>query len=897
MDKRAEHGLFTLGSLHGKLESLVRENDEIEDCYSRKYLKLKLLEKYRDTIYFTNEEKRSDVLCFKDKCNQILRDYSKNEFKSIEDQKIDFLTAAAKILINDVKTISMDKKVYPSVQEMTDEYVVPSSLTHFLKTLIGSKKCVNAWAQNIISALRPRSGPVPLQLGLALTMDHKFGSKHLIELLNKLGYCASYAEVLRYKWSYLKNRHARKFALEVIPEASAEELEGNDEQSEGMSQDSDDEDDVSVGSRDIESDDATASSLSDHDSEISFDGREEVEVAEIEVLKEIKQIVGDNLDLSLSSVYGNTSYHAMGRMEASTPKPEDNPEPLIERKILKRTEKEALLKDLTIKLQPYRPLPTNGLSSVTFRPIGKLVRKLNYDTSCLADTAFYSSWLIYAKYGNTNSPPVNWKGLMKSFHRQHVKERSHIEFLPIIDYPPDSYSTVYTTLIECLKVTSTTPMIITFDLPLWIKATRIVVERGMPIIVRLGGFHTLKSFLGCIGYIMTDSGLEDLIRLIYPGDVSHIMDGGSYYKALRSHFLVDAALCSYLLEDEITDEDLTDMKAYIAKCSQEKLGINYKSRAVQDLSKVIKDKFKVLTSNSRTAALWSTYHKIISLVKDFIRSERLHDFDLHLATVANMLPIFAAAGRGQYAKGLRLYLELMASHEVQYPAVMKTFKVVGLHTVRYTDHEWSGVWTDLSIEQRFMKASKMPGGLKGGRMRCQNSASKMWPIAFNQMAKINESIDSTISSWSSRGKPSKAALHPDLTKSAVQKNIEKFDKLLDWFKENADFKESDDKTKLVSYLSGLIAEKGKDAVNPEECFSVGTTLQEELDGLSFIHKIRVKGKIMNLSQLKKKVIVNQKEVAIDSQILFDRLIFAADRDSTLKESLAFELTVLPLSLF
>ena len=128
---------------------------------------------------------------------------------------------------------------------------------------------------------------------------------------------------------------------------------------------------MSVGSRDIESDDATASTLSDHDSEISFDGREEVEVAEIEVLKEIKQIVGDNLDLSLASVYGNTSYHAMGRMKVSTPKPEDNPEPLIERKILKHTEKEALLKDLTIKLQPYRPLPSNGLSSVTFRPIGK----------------------------------------------------------------------------------------------------------------------------------------------------------------------------------------------------------------------------------------------------------------------------------------------------------------------------------------------------------------------------------------------------------------------------------------------------------------------------------------------------------------------------------------------
>lgn len=68
-----------------------------------------------------------------------------------------------------------------------------------------------------------------------------------------------------------------------------------------------------------------------------------------------------------------------------------------------------------------------------------------------------------------------------------------------------------------------------------------------------------------------------------------------------------------------------------------------------------------------------------------------------------MLPIFAAAGRGQYAKALRLYLELMLVYNVKYGSLIKTFKVIGLHTVRYTDHEWSGVWTDLSIEQRLMK--------------------------------------------------------------------------------------------------------------------------------------------------------------------------------------------------
>ena len=55
-----------------------------------------------------------------------------------------------------------------------------------------------------------------------------------------------------------------------------------------------------------------------------------------------------------------------------------------------------------------------------------------------------------------------------------------------------------------------------------------------------------------------------------------------------------------------------------------------------------------------------------------------------------MLPYFAATGRGQYAKALRLYLEQDAILEVKYGAFLKTFKVTGLHTVFYNDHEWSG---------------------------------------------------------------------------------------------------------------------------------------------------------------------------------------------------------------
>ena len=82
----------------------------------------------------------------------------------------------------------------------------------------------------------------------------------------------------------------------------------------------------------------------------------------------------------------------------------------------------------------------------------------------------------------------------------------------------------------------------------------------MAVIVRLGGFHTLKSFLGCIGYIMADSGIEDLIGIHYSGDVTHIMDGSSYYKSLRAHFLIDSALCCYLMEDELAEDELMEIE-------------------------------------------------------------------------------------------------------------------------------------------------------------------------------------------------------------------------------------------------------------------------------------------------------------------------------------------------
>ena len=73
--------------------------------------------------------------------------------------------------------------------------------------------------------------------------------------------------------------------------------------------------------------------------------------------------------------------------------------------------------------------------------------------------------------------------------------------------------------------------------PLWLKATGIIEHSNLAIVARLGGFHTVMSFLGAIGKIMKGSGLQVLLAEVYAEhSVEHILSGKAASRALRVHF-------------------------------------------------------------------------------------------------------------------------------------------------------------------------------------------------------------------------------------------------------------------------------------------------------------------------------------------------------------------------
>ena len=64
---------------------------------------------------------------------------------------------------------------------------------------------------------------------------------------------------------------------------------------------------------------------------------------------------------------------------------------------------------------------------------------------------------------------------------------------------------------------------VTFDQPLWLKACGIIEEAGLDIVARLGGFHTLMSYLGAIGKVMKGFRIEELFNEVYAENtVQHI---------------------------------------------------------------------------------------------------------------------------------------------------------------------------------------------------------------------------------------------------------------------------------------------------------------------------------------------------------------------------------------
>ena len=124
---------------------------------------------------------------------------------------------------------------------------------------------------------------------------------------------------------------------------------------------------------------------------------------------------------------------------------------------------------------------------------------------------------------------------------------------------------------------------------------------------------------------------------------------------------------------------------------------------------------------------------MVNTVIQFIKAERTVDWDLHLTSVAAMLPHLLAMDRQNYARWLPIYLadmnSLAAAHSRVYEELMS-----GGHAVSRSSHPFVQVWTDMALGQSINADSKGEGGIVG--ISQTPTALNRWFLTARERASI-----------------------------------------------------------------------------------------------------------------------------------------------------------------
>ena len=211
-----------------------------------------------------------------------------------------------------------------------------------------------------------------------------------------------------------------------------------------------------------------------------------------------KQWVADNVDHNIATLTAKGTFHGMGVISISSGESTQKSAKIPRLGERKRMDSVVSKKGIEIK---HYTNTLNGASKLQLKSILEIKTAIT-----LPSTLNYNFLWHYGWFSSSDSHPrPNWSGFVQnaiSTNKVFSKQtKSSIEFLPIIDLNPSNETYIYSTLSFVIKEASRFHVVpcITFDQPLWLKAICIIKEKSLPIVCRLGGFHTLMSFLGSIG--------------------------------------------------------------------------------------------------------------------------------------------------------------------------------------------------------------------------------------------------------------------------------------------------------------------------------------------------------------------------------------------------------------
>lgn len=802
--------------------------------YSDYHLKCKLREYYGDAITITEIPGKPGVVCFGGLTNEILTaKWYEDKRQNMHEERNRIIETAAAIIRQDIRSHSYDCDLYPNPEQISsgNAEMVPDTLRILIEGIINPKKS--------------KKGNTKINRK-CITIEHAIISATRPR---------SFVSPLQLGLSvYLHRCYGSKVLLDLLS---------------------------SIGVSSSYNDAIRYESSVTKNTQMTFSDNAYI------------QFVFDNADHNICTLDGKSTFHAMGGIVCVSPAASVQPDVQVPRNVSVSSSDLVSLGLRTVV--PYSQPLKSGFSTVVVIDVSEdmLVPESAATASKLDVLWACGSWLNVPEH-------TGWSGFNERIYNTNTSYQvSAVLPLPFVNLNPNNPSTIYTCLLyaaeQCRKQNQSM-VVVTFDQPLFIKAVEMVLSAapGSPlssVVVRLGGFHMIMSYLGAVGHIMAGSGLEDVWHTVYAkASVTHMMSGRAYSRALRAHFLTQEALLTLLLDkfpsncafhDELRllYKNVLDHTATVDEVA--------KSTTLSEISSRLEITLKEAADSGRTGKLWVLYIKLVNILRLFLRAERCGDWKLHIYSVQLMLPYFHAAGHLNYAKSTHIYLQLMAKLEESMSATeLQKFASDGCFTVRRSDKFWSGIATDQTIEQVLMRSMKSSGGLTHGRGISASTLAR-WVHSMPATSRVIEAVHD----FSGVVKVS-SEQHVELRESRQKRDRDDMKMMLNWFKMHNPFSHS---SLLSSLSSGLVADS---TVNSDDALQIGITAMKNMSGHLFsdVH-LKRKDAVKPLASVTKSITVRGEAVVINPNQLFHRIVCTIRGEEELAEYLKYELSAHPPSLF
>ena len=351
---------------------------------------------------------------------------------------------------------------------------------------------------------------------------------------------------------------------------------------------------------------------------------------------------------------------------------------------------------------------------------------------------------------------------------------------------------------------------------------------------------------------------------------------------------MEVEVCGDSIQTAPFDDDLAAAiecydKLILGKVSADEVSLHTSLDVLKD--KVEKE--KTVMMEYCTARLRLQFMDMIDTLRQFIKAERTDDWQLHIKSVQDMLPYFAAAGHNLYAKSCHIpvYLQQMMELPQEHPDVFAAF-MKGYHVIRVSDRYWAGLSSDLVIEQSLMRTMKTTGGLTRGRGMSESQRA-LWVLSMPACSDINRAMQTftELDFWSTEQ-------HKDVTTARQTRDNDDLRSLLGFLQNRNPF---DRDTSLHNIATGVTADSN---VNADEARNVGCKILESMEGENVLeYTFKKKDKVVTMNS-KVSTKVNGESISVDPQLLFQRLVTAAsDVTENIADIFKYELCNTPTALF